>query len=462
MLEVKPRPNIVIFMADTLRADRLGCYGYEAHPTSPAIDAAARDGLMFERAFAAAPWTLPSHGSLFTGLSPSKHGATDVTLQLDERHTTLASRLAGLGYRTVAFTPHNAWLSQSTGLMRGFQTHLGPKHRVACDRAESAADANSPRRRALGFEGSQIAQFAEHVLAGAADDERPLFLFLHSMVNHEPYRPAAQSWAKAGVGRPDDDLLGYLQDEFKAYRANPHTVTPGHAAALSRIYDACVATVDEVFRQVTRAVERHLGWDSTILVFTSDHGQNLGEHGMFSHWLCLFDTLLHVPLIIFPRWREVPARVSRPVPQKGLFRTLLRLAGDAHVEDGGLLEMAAGRAPFPDCVTAEHDDPVTTLKQIRTYNPGYHKPELEAAKKAVRTERYKYVLHATGTEYLYDLESDPAEQHNVLRQNRKGADGLRERLLTELGGFRERAEPADAEETLDEGVLANLRALGYC
>ncbi len=270
------QPHVVMLLADTLRGDRLNCCGYGPRTTTRALDAIAAGGVLFEQAIASAPWTLPSHRSLFTGLAPTRQGATDVTLRLRDDVETLAERLTRAGYRTVAFTPRNAWLTASTGVMRGFGFHVEPKHRAECDRAERQQKGSRALREELGFEGAQVWRFAEHVLKEARADGRPLFLFLHTMLTHEPYVPSAAAWDRLGAAPPDADLFDYLRREFKTYRANPHTITPEQADALRLLYDACVATVDLLCARLFLLIQQHLGWRDALFIVTSDHGQEPG------------------------------------------------------------------------------------------------------------------------------------------------------------------------------------------
>ncbi|MFO8006477.1 MAG: sulfatase, partial [Candidatus Brocadiia bacterium] len=324
------RPNIVMLMLDTLRADRLGCYGYRRRTVSPAIDEVARGSILFERAIASAPWTLPSHASLFTGLHPSQHGADDVSLYLHERHRTLAERLSGAGYRTAAFCAHNAWFSAAAGLARGFQLCVGPELKEDASGLREMAARTADQEQYLSAEGCEVLGFARYCLHRLADRHAPLFLFLHSMINHQPYRPADASWDKLGADPVPADLTAHLAENFRELRANPETITAEQAEAMDLLYDACVATADELAARLIELIGRRLGWERTVLVITSDHRQNLGEHGMWGHWLCLADTLLHVPLLIYPRpFASLPARVSAPVQQADLCSTLLRLSGAA-------------------------------------------------------------------------------------------------------------------------------------
>jgi len=453
------QPHVVMLLADTLRADRLNCCGYGRRATTRALDAIAAGGVLFEQAIAPAPWTLPSHGSLFTGLAPTQHGATDVTLRLRDDVETLAERLTRAGYRTVAFTPRNGWLTAATGVMRGFGLHVEPKHRAECDRAERQEKAGGALREELGFEGAQVWRFAEHVLKDAHADGRPLFLFLHTMLTHEPYAPSVAAWDRLGAAPPDACPSDYLRREFKTYRANPHTITPEQADALRLLYDACVATVDLLCGRLFLLIQQHLGWRDALFIVTSDHGHNLGEHGMWSHWLCLFDTLLHVPLLVYPRPAGLPARVPQQVQQSDLFHTLLHLAGcpGAHAERS-LLERAAGRTSFAPYAFAEHDYPLTTLRQVRRHNPSFSDPELESAKKMLRTAERKLILHSTGTACLYDLHRDPGE----VAPAPSGAEDLREALLAELGPFAATPQDERSAPALGAPALARLQALGYC
>ncbi|MGD2174664.1 MAG: sulfatase-like hydrolase/transferase, partial [Candidatus Brocadiaceae bacterium] len=214
----------------------------------------------------------------------------------------------------------------------------------------------------------------------------------------------------------------------------------------------------------------YLGWDNTILLVTSDHGQNLGEHGMFSHWLCLYETLLRVPLVLYPA-RGVPpgTRVGEPVQLSDVFDTMLDLAGCAGSTGGerthgrrSLLARAAGRVPFDAHLFAEHSHPRMTLKQIRRHNPAFADRELESEKRAVRTGRYKYVRHGTGAEFLFDLHEDPGETVDVGGRHRRVRDEFRETLAERVRPFEGSAASAAPEEELGDAVLARLQDLGYC
>lgn len=470
MLSAKrEKPHLILVVLDALRADRLSAYGH-GRPTSPRIDGIGTEGVLFESAIASAPWTLPSHGSLFTGLHPSEHRADDVSLRLGRGVPTLAEVLGQAGYKTVAYCPDNGWLSTNTGLLKGFQVRLGPTGGQRGGTLEFASVGDCWAERSFGGEGAGLLRFAKHVLRRTADQEAPLFLFLHSMISHQPYVPADQSWGKLGLEGPDPELTRYLQEHFRSYRAAPETITAEMSEGLNDLYDACVATADELCGALFRLVGDYLGWDNTVLVITSDHGQNLGEHGMFSHWLCLFNTLLHVPLVIYPRvFAGLPERVRTPVGQADMFHTLLLLAGLPECQAGGanharkcLLQRALRQAPPDEYIFAEHARPDMTLPHIRRHNPDFDQPTLETAKKAALSERFKYILHSDGAESLYDLRSDPAERENVVDREEERAKRMRRALEVELGPFGAYGKTAKPENQFEESALRKLQDLGYC
>jgi len=452
------RPNVIVLLADALRADRLNCCGYARRMTSPRLDELAGSGVLFENAIASAPWTLPSHGSLFTGKFPTEHGATDETLWLRDEHNTLAQALAEAGYLTLAFSPHNGWLSTSTNVMRGFAVHLGPEDATGV----AAGFGRGNGEPGLGPEGTEIVRFTEYALRRTARNTGPLFLFLHAMITHAPYCPAPEAWQTIGEAPPDGKIVRYLQSEFKTYRTRPETLDGSQLQALNRLYDASVATFDQVCARIAGLVEQHLGWDNTLLVVTSDHGQNLGDHGFVSHWLCLFDTLVRVPLLILPRRDGAcPRRVTRVAQQSDLFHTLLDAAGVEGHEEQSLLNRAAGRFPWEREAFSEHARPDMTLQHIRKANPGFSDTELEAPKRAVRTDTHKYILHATGSEFLYDLQADPAETRDVSGDEPHTVAAMREALERRLGAFETPAGDRSQKAELDGAVLNNLQALGY-
>jgi arylsulfatase A-like enzyme len=306
------QPNVVLLVVDTLRADHVGAYGY-ARDTTPHLDRLARDGVRFTHAWSTSSWTLPAHASLFTGLLPSSHGATEPHPRLDPGPQTLAGALAQRGYRTVGLSA-NAWVSGGTGLDRGFGTFrfLGDEGLVS----QLLLPLVFARPDDLG--GRALADAAVAAIE-ATPGRAPLFLFVNFLEAHEPlgtvpdadrsrYSPTPldatlgrvwmrdmpRAWARCqgGADLGADSGGGALVCRDGLYRAPPDRVR----GTVDR-YDAGVAYVDARIGEVWAAVERAGLAENTLFVVTSDHGEHLGEEGRLGHMVWLDEALVSIPLV---------------------------------------------------------------------------------------------------------------------------------------------------------------------
>lgn len=309
----RPAPDLVLWLeVDTLRADALGSYGSgatgraadgRALGPSPAIDALAADGLLFERCYSAAPWTVPSLVTQFTGRWPFDHGATGLLEPLDQALITLPEVLGGAGWSTVGVTT-NFVTTGGLGFGQGF------------DQFDDSL--------ALGHEGSTGARAVERLadlLDGAAGDG-PRFGFALLFEPHYRYERHADyafgaSYSGALTG---DESLSELRQRLAA-----NALDEGDLAHLEGLYQGEVAVVDAA---VARLRER-LGeaWDEALILFTADHGEELGRRGWIGHTVHLRDELVHVPLIVKPpaSWGDARRgqREPTPVSQADLARSLL-------------------------------------------------------------------------------------------------------------------------------------------
>lgn len=277
----RPAPNVVVVSIDTLRPDRLGCYGGSLADT-PAIDALSREGIRFQNAFTPVPLTLPAHWTILTGLQPWHHGVVDNGMTLSRPPAaTLAERFAGAGYDTAAFVSAFV-LHRTFGLDRGFSRYDdGP-----------AADA------ALGqllHESSPADERVDRALSWLRRERtQPFFLWLHLFDPHAPYAPP-----------------------------------PGFRARFrDRLYDGEVAFVDTQVARLLSALVRAGLKEKTLVVLLSDHGESLGEHGEETHGLLLYDATLRVPLILRLPGKLAAGQVrTDPVTLADVAPTILSLAG---------------------------------------------------------------------------------------------------------------------------------------
>jgi arylsulfatase A-like enzyme len=321
-------PNVVLISVDTLRRDRLGIYGYQ-RATSPHLDAWARaHAVIFDQAIAAAPWTIPSHVSMLTGLSPLRHGVNYVQAAPLEP-LTAAEILRAAGYSTLAVTG-GGYLAPWVGLHQGFDRYAYWRHRHGKPgESELASDVD----------------LARQWLREAAD--RPVFLFFHTYEVHAPYVARAPFFARfnqsgldlppGGVGISSADLgadtrfvttLAPIWGQPSKDRPQGDGALPAAALPLlDALYDSGVAYMDE---QVGRLLDslRELGLERrTLVIFTSDHGEALGERGLAGH-AYLFDFNLRVPLLLaLPNGAHAGTHVRAQVQSVDLLPTLLEAAG---------------------------------------------------------------------------------------------------------------------------------------
>jgi arylsulfatase A-like enzyme len=367
------RPNLLVIGIDTLRADRLGCYGYP-RPTSPNIDALAKDAVLFEQAISQAPWTLPAFASMFTGLLPSTHGAGRGKGWTCDRmrpgHDTLAVLLRQAGWRTASYVT-NGWVSSGAGMTEGI------------DPADTYAWLESDKTQAAAMK-----WIREH------RDER-FFMFLHAVDPHAPYEPSEKDRTAVGV-RVDEATIRRIADTTANKRPLAE-LSPSDRAAVSDLYDAEVHQVDRRLGELFAMLKELDLFDRTIIVVVSDHGEELLDHGRLGHGHTLFDELLHVPLIVrFPggRWA---GRVPAQVRTMDLFPTLLQ-ALDLPVPDG-----LDAQSLLP-VVRNEPEAPLPAVAPAEFLWEGHEV-------KAVRRPTAKVLLTpATGELRWYDLAKDPKER----------------------------------------------------
>ncbi|MEM8998581.1 MAG: sulfatase, partial [Acidobacteriota bacterium] len=302
-------PNLVVIVVDTLRADHLGAYGY-APPTSPTIDGLAERGALFEAAYSTAAYTRPSTASILTGHYPSVHGAVTHADSIGPGIATLAERLQGAGYRTAGFY-RNGNVGPRFGFARGFDEYVGVEKRHRRERRRrgegaGAAEKNSETGDWLVAEAAIPALDAFR--KDRAETGRPFFLYLHLADPHDPYTP------------PRDVLSGFLDGpllpELELFYTQPRSAMTENPSVLRRLttgqlpwrpntleqivalYDAEIAASDAVIGRVLGHLESLGLAEETVVVVTSDHGEELFERGNSGHGHSHFEEQLHVPLVI--------------------------------------------------------------------------------------------------------------------------------------------------------------------
>jgi choline-sulfatase len=392
---------VILISIDTLRADHLSAYGYRGIST-PNIDAFAQQGTLFTDIDSQIPLTLPSHTTLFTSTYPFQNGIQENGEVVPAGAVTLASVLQSRGYKTAAFIG-SSLLGRSAGLDRGFDDYDSPF-------GSSAASTESPYSTRVRRDGVFVLRAATQWLAGHKG--QPVFVFIHLFDLHAPYRL---------------------------------NQTPGSALPESTGYDAEIRYVDQILGRFRQTLQQNGWWQRSLVVLLADHGEGLGDHGESSHGYFVYESTLHVPLMV--HWPEdgpaYPARAAKPA---GLIDVAPTILDALHLPP---------QPSFEGTSLMKFDEtPVHAVSSESVYaRDQFHWAPL----RTLRIGQWKFI-EAPRAE-LYDLEHDPRELTNVLRANSAQVTTLR----AELSKLLARYAPAARESARDASseTKSALQSLGY-
>lgn len=393
-----PVDRILLVTLDTTRADRLGCYG-RTQAATPVLDDLSLEATLFEQAVAAVPVTMPSHATMMTGLNPYRHGVRyNVIRVLPKSVKTLAGRLAASGFRTGA-VPSAVVVAARFGLDQGFETYADDFRVGTTPGEEVERTAGEAVDRAIRWWNSK--------------DGQKRFLWLHLYSPHYPYEPPFP-YSSRFADRPYEGEIAYMDGE------------------LGRLFADLKKTGD---------------WDETLVVVAGDHGEGLYDHGERWHAEQVYESTLHVPLLVKTPGRRAGLRVDQPVGLVDITPTILDYAGvpTSDPMDGTSLRVAIETGSAP--VRSVYYESTTGAINFG-WSPLH----------GIRRGRMKYFEGARGE--MYDLVADPREMDNLSGKDAQKQSDLHDELATFL-------KVADASDTgagvpvLDDETLAQLTSLGY-
>jgi arylsulfatase A-like enzyme len=438
------QPDVVIYVVDTLRRDRLGFHGH-AGGTSPHLDALAAEAVVFDEAHAPAPWTLPSVVSLLTSLPPSEHGVLTRGQLLGAEHAPLAVHLRGVGYHTGAFVA-NPFAAAAGGLERGYDHVQALRKRVDPALVEAWLATLPPG---------------------------PVFLYLHSTEPHRPYAAPAHLQRRFGAVTPAQRRR--VHASLEAWRRLARRDAPGQdgarqrledalrrdAALLGRLYDAGVAWADENVASLVEVLRRRGSWERTLFVLVSDHGEEFFEHGALLHDHSLYAELIRIPMLWrLPGAQRGGARVAAPATLLDVMPTVLDLLGHPELAAGSegrslrpWLEDPAHAAPPGPRIVAEriHRDPERRGPAGRgDVNLG------------VIEGPWKGIWNVEPDSFeLYDAGRDPAEARDLAVLHPEVVVRLRQAARRWLEEHPPPAAGVGGPASLAPEDLEELRSLGY-
>jgi arylsulfatase A-like enzyme len=502
------KPDILLIVLDTLRADRLSCYGYPRE-TSPHIGAFAEGGVLFERAISPAQWTIPAHASLFTGEYPTTHMTNQIYDKHGKDQITLAEVLHREGYLTVGFCDNPLLGVVENGLDRGFEefyNYCGPlpnrpaiadarPHslgRIAQRLARSVDRLTTPVQdlfahnnlllrialhprvvplwqRLVNFKGNTPQSLRDVVgylrTRRRKDAERPLFVFINLMETHLPYRPPPRFIRKfAPYYRRDREPHHFMQnynlEHYGWMIPLKEPLTELQDRVINDLYDVEVAYEDHLLRRLFAHLDEPEVRDNTLVIITSDHGEGLNHHNFVGHSLVAYDDLVRVPLIVrYPRRYPEGKRIFTPVSTRRIFHAVLEAAGiypagnsmggsqgaPVDVEGLSLARALDSSDPEAGLVFAEAYTPETLISLMENGDrETIENYRCRLMRRAVYRGNYKLITVGNEPDELFDVINDPEELDNLIGEKPEATAELNE-LLTEFLTEAETRRPANWE-----------------
>ena len=442
--------NVMLCLIDTLRADRVGTYGYNAG-TTPVLDVLAKEGVVFENCYTPAPWTLPTVVSLHTSTWPCDHGVLLDGQVVSYDLPLLAELLHENGFATGSFVS-NSYAGEASGLFRGFE--MRNQHGGTVD-----------YRTFVGWMSSR---------------DKPFFAYIHSIEPHDPYTAPPEFLAR--FGQVPEQTQAIINNVFRQFRQStrvdfkqklPLGSTDNTAQQqqiinqliqlnepIRMLYDAEICVADSNIGATVDVLKQKGAWDKTLFIVFADHGDEFGEHGYFSHDQSLYEELIRVPLIVhFPGNQYAGTRVKRIVNLIDLMPTILSLVHvpiPETVQGGDLLPLVENESSVPE--------PATTVVSFRANKKKYFKPFAQTRGNeniAIRKGNMKGILSlAPKNIELYDLAADPHERNDLSAAQPELATQLRRSIMEWLAARPQLGGPGTGRP-LSEGALDSLRNLGY-
>jgi arylsulfatase A-like enzyme len=455
------RPNVVFILIDTLRADHLGAYGY-ARPTSPVLDAFAAESVLFESAFSQSSWTKPATASLLTSRYPSQHQCFLEKQQLPASETTLPQYLQRAGY-TTAMLSGNPWVTPDYGFDRGTDHFFSAYderfarvtlYMMALKRLSKLVDAKARpyNRLKLLVQGEMSSEERDQVLTKEAfrwldaNTQEPFFLYLHYMSPHHPYE-GVPPYDKF-VPDPSLEPVTYYPTKSYYFFEQGEELPDAQREDMVARYDGDILHIDGLIGELLGKLRELKLEDETLVVVTSDHGEEFFDHRNWGHGQSIYNELIHVPLIIrFPKRFTAGRRVSEPVQTIDVLPTLLELAG-APLPSG-----IAGKTLLP-VLRGEDATPREAYSEL-LYRYGDSRSLVRGGQKLMRTKKGEELR-----EEVFDLGADPREQRAAAVDGNGGA-ALQSRL-TEVQSWAEQNKTGEtADAAISDEQKDRLKALGY-
>ena len=481
------KPHILLITIDSLRADHVSTYGHYRE-TTPYIDLLAAESTIFRNAFSAANWTGASLASILTGLYPTVHGYTNKRFYIDPDVISVPTILKNNGYNTICFS-NNMYLSHRTGLSRGFDEYLyqgqiekngngdaseSHKNQMIKDLKQSipkrykslakdVGDGFNKEKKLARDDGAYATELAFFKWLNNYDIEKPFFAHIHYQEPHSIYFPPRPYRKRFFKGSWLEESK-YLDFDHMGFFAGHVEFTEEQVEHYKELYDGEIAYLDWRMGRLFNFIRNKNLLDDTVVIITSDHGENMGENGYFWHAFCLLDPLIRVPLLIrYPEWFEMDKWNENIVQTVDIVPTLL---------DGIGVEWQYAKNRQGESFLNGH---IRNAAMTETYNPemmidrwlnrrkDLRKEEFEQYIRDLRTfqtKTEKLVWASDGWHSFFNLVNDPKETENIYNSENQQVANAEKSLKEWFGSFKPHVAD-DRQPGFDKDTWNKMRELGY-
>ncbi|ELY61121.1 sulfatase [Natronolimnohabitans innermongolicus] len=484
------KPNIVLIVMDTARASTV----LENRDVMPNLHQIADDGVTFTNAFTTGPWTLPSHASMFTGQYTSDHGTYADSRYFDPDVPTVAERVQEQGYQTVAFS-NNMWVNPEFGFDRGFEDFITSWQLFegGADLATIAKENRGTVSQALAVgkelfsrdgyktfcnalytqlfrkrydDGAYLTNYRiKRWFKKQRDADRPFFLFANYLEPHLEYRPPRGYRSEFFDSDADYEFATSVNQDPWAYIAGNEEMDERDFEALKSLYRSELRYLDHRIGKLYDWLDERGELENTALFVVGDHGENIGEHGLMDHQYCLYDTLLHVPLIArYPETFDSGSNRTDLVEVKDLYATFMDLAGETVSEHSTNGSQSLIKETDREAAFAEYMVPQPSMTSLEERIDGLSESvrQYDRGLRAIRTKEWKFIKGTDGGNELYNICEDPNENQNIAAEHPEIHGELASQIKNQLGDcMLPSSSDSNTDADVEQGTKQRLEDLGY-
>lgn len=481
------KPHILLITIDSLRADHLSTYGHYRE-TSPFIDELAAESTIFRNAYSAANWTGASLTSILTGLYPTVHGYTNKRYYLDEDVVSLPDILGRNGYFTICFS-NNMYLSPKTGLSRGFDRYL---YRGRYEKEEIVESGNGKSGRLLKKIKKSFPKRAKSLIKDVLEtgneekalrrddgafateraflkwlsnyqNEKPFFAHIHYQEPHSIYFPPRPYRKRFFTGNWIEESR-YLEFDHMGYFAGHVEFSEEQVEHYKELYDGEIAYLDWRIGRLLRFIKEQKLMDDTVIIVTSDHGDNFGEKGYFWHAFCLLEPLIRVPLLVrYPEWFKANSWEEKIAQTVDIVPTLLEGIGLEWIYGEDKQGQSFLNGPVREAAMTETYNPEMMVDRWLVRRTDLRKEEFSQYLRDLRsyqTQTEKLVWASDGNCEYYNLENDPSESNNCYDRNNSRVQETENKMKHWFDTFKPHVA-AGTHTGFDKTTWEKMRELGY-